>query len=279
MRFTKSQGLGNDYIIIEDLRQRRSGPALRRLAREMSDRHFGIGADGLIVVLPSKSADFRMRIFNPDGSEAEMCGNGVRIFARYVYDHRLTRRKELAIETLAGIIRPKLSLRAGKVRAITVDMGAPRLERAEIPMQGPPGRVIRQPLEVDGETFEVTCVSMGNPHCVIFVDDVTSFAVERVGPAIENHPAFPRRTNVEFVQVVSATELRMRVWERGAGETLACGTGASASLVATHLNGLTGRKVVVHLRGGDLRVSWNADDHVFITGPAKEVFSGEWLGD
>jgi diaminopimelate epimerase len=280
MRFTKSHGLGNDYIVIEDLRQRLSAATLRRLARAMSDRHFGIGADGLIVVLPAKAADFRMRIFNPDGSEAEMCGNGVRIFARYVYDHKLTRRQELAVETLAGIIRPRLSLRGGTVRAITVDMGAPRLERAEIPMRGPAGRVIREPLEVDGETFAVTCVSMGNPHCVIFVDDAATFPVERAGPLIENHAAFPRRTNVEFVQVVNAAALRMRVWERGVGETLACGTGASASLVAAHLNRLTGRKAVLHLRGGDLKVTWDEQtDRVSITGPAQEVFSGEWPGD
>jgi len=282
MRFTKMHGLGNDYVVIDCISQHMTIPQRRlpRLAREMSHRHFGIGSDGIILVLPSKKAHFRMRIFNPDGSEAEMCGNGVRIFARYVYEHRLTRRRELQIETLAGIIRPKLQVRSGRVQAVTVDMGAPRLERGQIPMKGRPGRVVGEALRVLGERVQVTAVSMGNPHCVIFVDEVEKFPVERLGPAIEHHRAFPRRTNVEFVQVVSPAELRMRVWERGAGETLACGTGAAASLVAAHLNGRTGRKVVIHLRGGALRVWWDPkDDHVFITGPAEEVFTGQWVRD
>jgi len=280
IRFSKMHGLGNDYVVIDDRQRRIAQRRLPRLAREMSDRHFGIGSDGIILVLPSTAADFRMRIFNPDGSEAEMCGNGVRAFARYVYDHKLTRRTELEIETLAGIIRPRLQLRCGEVRAVTVDMGAPRLERREIPMKGRAGRVVGEALEVLGERLQITCVSMGNPHCVTFVDDVEAFPVDRFGPAIEHHELFPRRTNVEFVQVLSPTELRMRVWERGAGETLACGTGASASLVAAHLQGRAGRKVVVHLRGGDLKVWWDAkSDHVFITGPAAEVFTGEWGRD
>ncbi|HUT73219.1 MAG TPA: diaminopimelate epimerase [Armatimonadota bacterium] len=280
MRFTKMHGLGNDYVVIDGVSRALEIPeqSLPRLAREMSGRHFGIGSDGIILVLPSKAAHFRMRIFNPDGSEAEMCGNGMRIFARYVYDHKLTDRRELEIETLAGIIRPRLQLRAGKVTAVTVDMGVPRLERKEIPMKGKGGRPLRERLRVLGERFEATCVSMGNPHCVIFVEDVDKFPVERLGPAIERHDLFPRRTNVEFVQVVGPAELRMRVWERGAGETLACGTGAAAALVAAHLTGRSGRKAVIHLRGGDLRVSWNPDDHVFITGPAEEVFAGEWPG-
>jgi len=282
MRFTKMHGLGNDYVVIDCISPKLTIAERRlpRLAREMSNRHFGIGSDGIILVLPSKTAHFRMRIFNPDGSEAEMCGNGMRIFARYVYDHKLTRRTELEIETLAGTIRPKLRLRAGKVQAITVDMGAPRLGRAEIPMRGPAGRVIGEPLRVQGETLEITAVSMGNPHCVTFVECVETFPVERIGPAVEHHEAFPRRTNVEFVQVVGPAELRMRVWERGAGETLACGTGASASLVAAHLTGRAGRKVVMHLRGGDLKAEWDArSDHVFITGPAEEVFTGDWPED
>jgi diaminopimelate epimerase len=279
MRFSKMHGLGNDYVVIDCVSQQISvsEQSLPRLAREMSDRHFGIGCDGILLVLPSKVAHFRMRIFNPDGSEAEMCGNGVRIFARYVYDHRLTTRRELEIETLAGVIRPKLQLRAGKVSAVAVDMGAPRLERKEIPIKGKGGRPLRERLRVLGERFEATCVSMGNPHCVIFVDDVDKFPVERFGPVIEHHDLFPRRTNVEFVQVLGPAELRMRVWERGAGETLACGTGAAASLAAAHLTGRTGRKVTIHLRGGGLKVWWNPDDdHVFITGPAEEVFTGEW---
>jgi diaminopimelate epimerase len=279
MRFSKMHGLGNDYVVIDDRARRISERRLPRLAREMSDRHFGVGSDGIILVLPSKTADFRMRIFNPDGSEAEMCGNGMRIFARYLYDHRLTRKTELAIETLAGIIRPKLRIRSGKVQSVTVDMGPPRLERSEIPMKGKSGRVVNEPLELLGERLSVTCLSMGNPHCVTFVDDVEQFPVERFGPVIEHHELFPRRTNVEFVQVVSPAELAMRVWERGAGETLACGTGASASAVAAHLTGRAGRKVVLHLRGGDLKVAWDErTDHVFITGPAEEVFTGEWPG-
>lgn len=282
MRFSKMHGLGNDYVVIDCLRQEANLPERRlpQLAREMSDRHFGVGSDGIVLILPSKSAHFRMRIFNSDGSEAEMCGNGVRLFAKYVYERKLTRRTELEIETLAGIIRPRLQIRSGEVLAVKVDMGAPRLDRKEIPMRGKPGQVINERLRVLGERFEVTCVSMGNPHCVLFVDDVDQFPVERIGPAIENHDSFPRRTNVEFVQVLSPTELRMRVWERGAGETLACGTGASASLVAANLTGRAERKAVVHLRGGDLKVSWApASNHVFITGPAEEVFSGEWLRD
>jgi diaminopimelate epimerase len=280
MRFSKMHGLGNDYVVIDDRARRISERRLPRLAREMSDRHFGVGSDGIILVLPSKTADFRMRIFNPDGSEAEMCGNGMRIFARYLYDHRLTRKTELAVETLAGIIRPKLRIRSGKVQSVTVDMGPPRLERSEIPMKGKSGRVVNEPLELLGERLSVTCLSMGNPHCVTFVDDVEQFPVERFGPVIEHHELFPRRTNVEFVQVVSPAELARRVWERGAGETLACGTGASASAVAAHLTGRAGRKVVLHLRGGDLKVAWDGKtDHVFITGPAQEVFTGDWPGD
>jgi len=282
MRFSKMHGLGNDYVVIDCLRQEANLPERRlpQLAREMSDRHFGVGADGIVLILPSRSAHFRMRIFNSDGSEAEMCGNGVRLFAKYVYERKLTRRTELEIETLAGIIRPRLQIRSGEVLAVKVDLGAPRLDRKEIPMRGKPGQVINERLRVLGERFEVTCVSMGNPHCVLFVDDVDKFPVERIGPAIENHDFFPRRTNVEFVQVLSPTELRMRVWERGAGETLACGTGASASLVAANLTGRAERKAVAHLRGGDLKVSWApASNHVFITGPAEEVFSGEWPED
>ena len=276
LRFTKMHGLGNDYIFVNGLSERLPRVSLPRLARALSDRHFGIGADGLILVLPSRSAQFRMQVFNADGSEAEMCGNGIRMFARYVYEHGLTRDRELAVETLAGVIRPRLMVRGGRVASVRVDMGEPRLERSEIPMRGKPGRVIGEALRVDGERYEVTAVSMGNPHCVIFVKEVAEFPVARVGPAIERHRAFPRRTNVEFVQVLGRSALRMRVWERGAGETLACGTGACATLVAAVLNGKADRKATVHLPGGDLKIEWRASDNrVYMTGPAEEVFSGE----
>jgi len=277
IQFTKMQGLGNDYLLIDAMKGAPAEGKLPALARALCDRHFGVGADGLILVLPSRAADFKMRIFNADGSEAEMCGNGVRLFARFVYERGYTRETDLEIETLAGLIRPRLRLRAGKVAGVRVDMGPPRLSRSAIPMKGPDQpRVVNEPLRVGGRRHSITAVSMGNPHCVLFVDDVDRFPVAQVGPAIENHDVFPRRTNVEFVQVVGSGEIKMRVWERGAGETLACGTGASASLVAAVLNGLSPRKATLHLRGGDLKVSWNPeDDHVFTEGPAVEVCTGE----
>jgi len=279
LAFTKMHGLGNDFVMLECMHAAPPEEELGPLAVAMCDRHFGVGADGVILVLPSRVASFRMRIFNADGSEAEMCGNGVRAFAKYVYDRRLTDRTDLEIETLAGIVRPQITVHGGKVTAVKVDMGVPRLTRKEIPMLGEPagGRVVKEKIKVNGERLEVTCVSMGNPHCVTFVDDVAHYPVERVGPIVERHNLFPRRTNVEFVQVVSPSELRMRVWERGAGITIACGTGACASLVAAHLAGRAGRKAVVHLPGGDLKIEWREhDDHVFMTGPATEVFTGEW---
>jgi len=230
VRFTKLHGLGNDYIYINTFTEDLSGYDLPSLAQVLSDRNFGVGGDGIILVMPSTDADFRMRIFNADGSEAEMCGNGVRAFAKYVYEHG----------------------------------GTP-----------PDQPVIEQPLEAADETFLVTCVSMGNPHCVIFVDDVDNFPVDEVGPAVENHPLFPNRTNVEFVTVMDRKHVQMRVWERGAGETLACGTGASAACVAGALTGRTERAVRVSLLGGALHIEWAADDHVFLAGPAAEVFSGE----
>ncbi len=276
IRFTKMHGLGNDYLVIDAMQKAPAEEKLPALARVLSDRHFGVGADGIILVLPSRAADFRMRILNSDGSEAEMCGNGVRLFAKYVYEHGLTREKELQIETLAGIIRPRLKIDGGEVKSIKVDMGEPRLRRSEIPMKGSDqSRVVGEKLRVAGKQVQITCVSMGNPHCVLFVDNPERAEVETLGPAIEHHDLFPRRTNVEFVQVVSESELRMRVWERGAGETLACGTGASASLVAAVLNEKTQRKASVHLPGGKLCVTWAEDNHVFIEGPAAEVCTCE----
>jgi diaminopimelate epimerase len=276
--FTKMHGLGNDYLLVDAMKggvpPEQKLPAI---AKALSDRHFGVGADGLILVEPSRVADFRMRIFNSDGSEAEMCGNGVRLFARYVYEHGYTRERDMEIETLAGIIRPRLRLRGRKITGVRVDMGEPKLRSSEIPMKGPDReRVVRERIRAVGRRYEITAVSMGNPHCVIFVDNADTAKVEEVGPAIERHDLFPRRTNVEFAQIVGDGEIAMRVWERGAGETLACGTGASAVLVAAVLNGLSPRKATIHLRGGDLKAGWNQEDnHVFIEGPAEEVCTGE----
>jgi len=277
IEFTKMHGLGNDFVVIDAMEKAPLERKLPDLAKALSDRRFGIGADGLILVLPSRAADFRMRIFNADGSEAEMCGNGVRAFAKFVYERKYTREREFEIETLAGIIRPRLRMRGGKVSGVRVDMGEPRLARSEIPMKGPDQeRVVGERLRVGGRRHEITALSMGNPHCVLFVEDVDRAKVEEIGAAIEHHNLFPRRTNVQFAQVVGEGNIKMRVWERGVGETLASGTSASAVLVAAVLNGLSPRKAVVHLRGGDLKVSWNPEDnHVFIEGPAAEVFTGE----
>jgi diaminopimelate epimerase len=278
IKFTKMHGLGNDYLLIDAMTE--APPPENRLsaiARAMSDRHFGIGADGIILVQTSRVADFRMRILNSDGSEAEMCGNGVRLFARFVFERGYIRERDMEIETGAGIIRPHLRLRGGKVSGVRVDMGEPRLRRSEIPMKGADQeRVVGERLRVAGRRYDFTAVSMGNPHCVIFVDDVGKVKMEEIGPAIEHHELFPRRTNVEFAHVIAEAEIEMRVWERGAGETLACGTGSSATLVAAVLNERSSRKVTMHLPGGDLRVSWNREDnHVFIEGPAEEICTGE----
>jgi diaminopimelate epimerase len=277
MRFTKMHGTGNDYIYLDAHTEKLDGVDLPALARVLSDRHFGIGGDGIILIMPSDRADFRMRMFNADGSESEMCGNGMRCFAKYVYDHGLTDKTELVVETGGGLIRPSLAIADGCVTSVTVDMGRPTLARQAIPMTGPPegGPVIDEPLAVNGEQVRVTCVNMGNPHCVLFVDDVKGAPVHSLGPKIEHHEAFPARINVEFVEVPAPDRLQMRVWERGSGETLACGTGASASVVAAALNDLAGRACTVELLGGELGVEWREDDHVLITGPAVEVFSGE----
>jgi len=276
LRFVKMHGAGNDYVYVDTFHQTVADP--ETLAKEVSDRHFGIGGDGLILILPSEAADIRMRIFNPDGSEAEMCGNGVRCVAKYAWDHGLVDTRKITVETGAGILTLELFIneenRADRVR---VDMGRPRLTRGEIPVTGPPDeQVVATELKVLDRTFHITCISMGNPHCVIFVDNVDEFPVEKYGPAIERHPIFPNRTNVEFIEVISPTEMRQRTWERGAGETLACGTGASAATVAGVLNGLTERRIVNHLTGGDLEMEWTEAGHVFMTGPAVQVFEGEY---
>ena len=277
MRFAKLHGAGNDFIVLDGAKD--SIPAqdqLPNFARRACDRRFGIGADGLILVLPSRVASFRMRIFNSDGSEAEMCGNGIRCLAKYVFDRKMHTDVVLTVDTLAGIKTLKLDAAGGKVRTVRVDMGEPGLLRSEIPMKGSGGeRVIAEPLKAAGKKFAVTCVSMGNPHCVTFVDKLEGYPVAAIGPKIESHPSFPRRTNVEFVELINSREIRMRVWERGAGETLACGTGACASVVASVLNDRTGRKVTVHLDGGELLIEWRGDNRVYMTGPAEEVFEGK----
>jgi diaminopimelate epimerase len=275
MKFTKMHGCGNDYVYVNGFEE--SVPDPGALARAISDRHRGVGSDGLILILPSDNADVRMRMFNADGSEAEMCGNGIRCVAKYAYEHGLAARAAaMRVETGAGTKTLALTLDGDRVERVSVDMGRPLLERGEIPMHGPPGRVVDEPIAVGDTTLRITCVSMGNPHCVVFVDDADAFPVAEVGPALENHPAFPARTNVEFVQVLGRDAVRQRTWERGAGETLACGTGACAAAVAGALNGRTEKRITDHLRGGDLEIEWH--DHVQMTGPAVEVFSGDWPG-
>ncbi|HAP93488.1 MAG TPA: diaminopimelate epimerase [Desulfotomaculum sp.] len=278
MHFIKVHGLGNDFILVDDIKQQNHlPPDLHELAKKVCHRQLGIGADGLVLLLPCSEADAQMRIFNPDGSEAQMCGNAIRCVARYLYEHGLVRQEEIKIKTLAGMILPRIILNGGQVVAVRVDMGEPRLERAEIPMLGPAGRVINEPLHVNGRVMAVTAVSMGNPHCIVFVPDAELAPLAELGAGIEHHPFFPERTNVEFVQALNRTELKMRVWERGAGATLACGTGACAAAVGGALNGLTEKEVTVHLALGSLFVKWAQDNHVYMTGPAEEVFHGEFL--
>jgi len=277
MKFTKMQGAGNDYVYVNCFEEKVGNPA--EVAIKVSNRNFGIGSDGLILIMPSDVADVRMRMFNSDGSESEMCGNGIRCVAKYAYDHGIVAKKEITAETGAGILTLQLFPNdRNKIEKVRVNMGPPRLTRKEIPMLGDAdNKVVNEPLNILHTTFHITCASMGNPHCIIFVDDVENFPVEKYGPLIENHDLFPRRTNVEFVQVLSRSEVRQRTWERGAGETLACGTGASAVTVAAVLNGLTEKKIVNHLSGGDLEMEWAEDGTVYMTGPAVEVFTGEIL--
>jgi len=277
MKFTKMHGAGNDYIYIEDFKGSIKNPA--KLAIQMSNRNFGAGSDGLILILKSKKADFRMRMFNADGSESGMCGNGIRCFARYVYDHKLTTKENLEIETGSGVRQLKLKTKKGQVDSVTVDMGEPQLLRGLIPMLGEPGTVINENLHLpDGINFSITSLSMGNPHVIIYVEDVEKFPVAKYGPDIENFNLFPERTNVEFVQIVNRKEVIQRTWERGSGETMACGTGASAVTVAGVLTGQTDRKLTVRLKGGTLKTEWDEKtNRVNLTGPAVEVYRGEWL--
>ncbi len=275
MKFTKMHGAGNDYVYLNCFEERVDSP--ETLAVRLSNRNFGIGSDGLILIMPSGKADVRMRMFNSDGSESEMCGNGVRCVAKYAFDHGIVSKTDITVETGAGILPLQLFKGDdGKISRVRVNMGRPRLTRAEIPMTGEPSAtVVAAPLTVLDRTFGITCVSMGNPHCVIFVNGLDDFPVATYGPLIENHELFPRRTNVEFVEIVSERESRQRTWERGAGETLACGTGSSAVTAACVLNNLTERKILNHLTGGDLEMEWSDDGCIYMTGPAVEVFSGE----
>lgn len=275
MRFTKMHGAGNDYVYVNCFEEKLPAD-IPALARQVSDRHFGIGSDGLILICPSEKAHARMRMFNADGSESEMCGNGVRCVAKYVYDHGISRQEELSIETGRGVLTLQVFPEGGKVQLVRVNMGEPILNAADIPTTLPGNPPLKAPLVIGDKTLEVTCISMGNPHCITFVDKVTDEWVHGVGPQVEVHPAFPRRVNAEFIQIVSRTEMIMRVWERGSGETLACGTGACASAVAAVLNGLTERTVLCHLPGGDLTLEWPENGPVYMTGPATEVFTGEW---
>jgi diaminopimelate epimerase len=283
MRFTKMHGAGNDYVYVDCFSEPApDDPA--ELARQVAHRHFGVGGDGLILICPSALADARMRMFNLDGSEAEMCGNGVRCVAKYVYDHGICRKDTLRIETGRGVLTLDLTVVDGRVRRVRVDMGEPILEAKRVPTTlrpnpaMPNGAVADVELNLRGRRLKVTCVSMGNPHCITFVDDLTDQWVLGVGPKVENNRHFPKRVNAEFVRVLSPSEMQMRVWERGSGETLACGTGACAVCVAGALTGRTQRNVLIHLSGGDLDLEWAADNHVYMSGEAVEVFSGEWTG-
>ena len=274
MKFTKMQGLGNDYVYVNCMEQMVEDAA--ETARRVSDRHFGIGSDGLILICPSDKADFEMRMYNADGSRGEMCGNGIRCVGKYVYDYGLTDKTSLSVETLGGIKHLFLEVEDGKVSLVKVDMGPAILEPEKIPVTAEGSRVVDEPLQVDGKTFRMTCVSMGNPHAVIYVDDVQGMELEKTGPSFENHERFPNRINTEFAHVLDRNTVEMRVWERGSGETLACGTGACAVAVASILNGYTEDQVTVRLLGGDLKIEWDREaNKVYMTGPAEVVFDGE----
>ena len=275
MKFTKMHGIGNDYVYVNCLKEKVEDPA--EAARFVSDRHFGIGSDGLILIKPSEVADFQMDMYNADGSRSEMCGNGVRCVAKYVYDYGLTDKTEVDIETGAGIKHIVLTIRDGKVEKARVDMGEPILKPELVPVKGEGDKLVNEPILVDGQQYRMTCVSMGNPHAVVFLDeDVKDLDIEKIGPKFENHERFPKRTNTEFMNVLDRHTMSMRVWERGSGETLACGTGTCASVVAAVLNGFTERDVLVHLLGGDLEIHWDEkDNHVYMTGSATTVFDGE----
>lgn len=275
MKFTKMHGIGNDYVYVNCFKEEVKNPS--ELAVKVSDRHYGVGSDGLILICPSEIADFEMKMYNADGSRGEMCGNGIRCVAKYVYDKGLTDKTAISIETLAGIKYVEITAEEGKAKFIRVNMGSPKLAPEKVPVLADTKEVIRQPLNVGGRDYEINCISMGNPHCVIFLEeDVRELDLPKIGPMFETHEIFPNRVNTEFVNVIDQNTLRMRVWERGSGETLACGTGACATAVAAILNGLTKDEVTVQLLGGDLKIYWDRETNlVYMTGPAEIVFDGE----
>jgi len=274
LKFWKMHGLGNDYIVIDNTSEKIRSRNMPELAKELCQRRFSIGADGLLFACTSKEADVKMRIFNPDGTEAEMCGNGIRCLAKFCYENNIVRKKNFAVETLAGIKNVWLSTDAAdmEANAVKVEVGEPSFDRKAIPAHGK-GKFVNEELEVDGNIYKATCLSVGNPHCVIFTEDVTQIPLEQIGPKIENHKMFPKRVNVEFAQNISPEEIKVRVWERGVGETLACGTGACASAVVSHILGKTGKNVKVNLLGGSLKVYY--DKTIFMEGPSTKVFAGE----
>ncbi len=274
MKFTKMQGIGNDYVYVNCFEETVEDPG--ETAIRVSNRHFGIGSDGLILIKPSDKADFMMDMYNADGSQGAMCGNGIRCVAKYVYDKGMTDKTEISIETKSGIKFIKLTTADGRAELAQVNMGAPVLKAEKIPAVSNSMEIIGEPIEIDGEVYHMTCVSMGNPHAVVYVEDVKKVQIERTGPLFENHPCFPDRVNTEFVHVIDENTIEMRVWERGSGETLACGTGACASAVASILNGYTKDEVTVKLLGGDLKIRWDKKENlVYMTGPAEIVFEGE----
>ncbi len=274
MKFTKMHGIGNDYVYVNCFEETVENPS--EVAIKVSDRHFGIGSDGLILIKPSENADFTMDMYNADGSRGKMCGNGIRCVAKYVYDYGLTDKTSISIETLGGIKYIELTVEDGKVAKARVNMGEPGLIPAQIPVLAEGESTVHVPIVIDEQEYDMTCVSMGNPHTVVYMDDVAGLEIEKIGPKFENHPMFPERVNTEFVKVIDRTHLEMRVWERGSGETFACGTGACATLVASVLNGHSERQATVHLLGGDLEIFWNPEDNcVYMTGSATTVFDGE----
>lgn len=274
MKFTKMHGIGNDYVYVNCFSEKVKDPS--EVAKIVSDRHFGIGSDGLILIKPSEKADFEMEMYNADGSQGAMCGNGIRCVAKYVYDYGLTDKTSITVDTKSGVKYLDLTVEQGKVKEVRVNMGAPVLDAEKIPMIFPKSPVVSQPLNVGQEIYEVTAVSMGNPHAVVYMDDVKHLDIEKIGPGFEKHKAFPEGVNTEFVRIIDRKTVEMRVWERGSGETLACGTGACAVAVASVLNGYTEEHVLVHLLGGDLKIFWDREKNlVYMTGPAAVVFDGE----
>ena len=274
MQFTKMHGISNDYIYFNCLKERIDNP--QEMAVLLSNRHTGIGSDGIVLIMPSDTCDFRMRMFNADGSEAEMCGNAARCVGKYVYDKGLTNKKEITLETLAGVKGLQLHIKDQQVETVTVDMGEPELRAELIPTTLIGGNIIDFPVEIGGQTHKITCVSMGNPHAIVFMEGIDALDLPKIGPLFENHSLFPKRTNTEFVEVIDRNLFRMRVWERGSGETMACGTGACAVVVAATLNNLCDGKATVQLKGGDLQITWNnSNNRVYMTGSATTVFEGE----